>query len=129
MLQQQIQNKRKILEKLFPKKQNPIVLYPRRYSSDEVSSNSSPNSDDENIESNDAAPSVNNSIVIWKEVVDFVPRFKIPKESSSTILADVHRGSTELDVFLKLMPRSLFTFIFQCTNQRLKILAKVKKTK
>ncbi|GFU28635.1 piggyBac transposable element-derived protein 4 [Nephila pilipes] len=43
----------------------------------------------------------------------------IPAESSPSLLFNLNRSATELDVFLKIFPKSLMIWISQCTNQRL----------
>lgn len=71
-----------------------------------------------------------NDKVIWSNVKDdFQPRKYIPPLRDCVILADVNCGSSELQVFLKLFPKSLFMFISQCTNRRLEILESATKKK
>ncbi|XP_018574683.1 piggyBac transposable element-derived protein 4-like [Anoplophora glabripennis] len=66
----------------------------------------------------------------WNKVDEnFVPRFSIPEERVCSILADLNRGSSELHIFMKLFPNSLFHYIAQCTNERLKILEETTKKK
>lgn len=63
----------------------------------------------------------------WKEVSqDFTPRLAIPEKTTCIILSELNRGSSELQVFLKLFPNSLIKYISQCTNERLEILEQEK---
>lgn len=59
--------------------------------------------------------------IVWSPVNenDFSPRKSIPTECAPIILSKLNRGSSELDCFLSLFPRSLFMFMAHCTNQRL----------
>lgn len=79
---------------------------------------------------NGSMSSSSNDNVIWSNVKDnFEPRKSIPPLRECLILADVNRSSSELHVFLKLFPKSLFIFIAQCTNKRLEILESASKKK
>ncbi|GFY52783.1 piggyBac transposable element-derived protein 4 [Trichonephila inaurata madagascariensis] len=49
----------------------------------------------------------------------FQPRMMIPAESSSSLLFDLNHSATELDVFLKLFPKSLMIWISQNTQKKL----------
>lgn len=73
-------------------------------------------SDDEN-DSDVDVPSIE-----WTDVTDeFVPRKSLPVyKETETSIADNTSGT---EIFLQLFPRSLFMFICQCTNERLKILS------
>lgn len=66
---------------------------------------------------------------LWSNINsdNFFPRFVLPDKESPIITADLHRGSTVLDCFLKVFPRSLFIYIAQSTNRRLEILEQNKK--
>ncbi|KAL3286534.1 hypothetical protein HHI36_001039 [Cryptolaemus montrouzieri] len=45
----------------------------------------------------------------WKPVDNnFVPRMKIPNEKPCSVIATLNKTATELDVFFKLFPKSLF---------------------
>ncbi|KAG5870915.1 hypothetical protein JTB14_004137 [Gonioctena quinquepunctata] len=58
-------------------------------------------------------------------VENFQPKYSIPPEESGLVVANISRGATAIQCFLKLFPRSLFMRIASYTNQRLDILAKV----
>ena len=63
------------------------------------------------------------NVFLWStNISNFKPRMNLPSLSDPTILADVNRSSTELEVFFKLFPKSLFEEIANYTNMRLKIL-------
>ncbi|GFS35900.1 piggyBac transposable element-derived protein 4 [Trichonephila inaurata madagascariensis] len=47
----------------------------------------------------------------------FQPRMMISVESSPSLLFKLNRLATELDVFLKLFPKSLMIWISQCTKK------------
>lgn len=101
------------------------------------------NGEESNVSNNDSTPdNTQNHIVpnprspnqITCRVPDnnYFPRKALPPCNNSlpTVLAAVNRkSSSELDVFLKLFPRNLFIFIFQCTNKRLNILNNTKHAK
>lgn len=57
----------------------------------------------------------------------FTPRQTIPSAKSCSILIDVDRSSSPLDIFFKVFPKSLFIWISAKTNERLEILMKQKK--
>lgn len=79
-------------------------------------------------EAEDEDGDANNPGVLWKLASQqFSPRMKIPlyKKPQTTITTDL---SME-EVFLKLFPRSLFIWIADCTNERLKILSEKKDRK
>lgn len=64
------------------------------------------------------------------EDINFVPRKFIPDKCTVGVpLISCNTSSTELDVFLKLMPRSFFIFMAECTNKRLDILRQNTKNK
>ena len=90
-------------------------------SSDEGGTSSDEDLDNTNTDIPVNAPG--KQIILWKDVNDqFIPRMKIPDERNCTILGNLDRGSSELDIFFKLFPKSLFQYIAQCTNERLDIL-------
>ncbi|GLV33179.1 hypothetical protein CBL_10526 [Carabus blaptoides fortunei] len=61
---------------------------------------------------------------------DFRLRFNVTTSRPCAILNEkISRQSDEFEVFLQVFPRSLMTFIAQCTNTRLQILRKSKKKK
>lgn len=63
------------------------------------------------------------SIFNWQTITDnFRSRFKPPEEENGIVLLDVARDSSELDVFLKIFPRSMFIDIADCTNKRIDLL-------
>ncbi|KAL3282726.1 hypothetical protein HHI36_005897, partial [Cryptolaemus montrouzieri] len=66
---------------------------------------------------NDDTEPTNVPIVVlntWKPVGNnFVPRMKISKEKPYSVIATLNRTATELDVFFKLFPKSLFIWIAQ----------------
>ena len=58
--------------------------------------------------------------VQWKNVTNnFVPIFQIPPKEDGTVLCDLSRDATPLQIFRKLVPRSLTNYIAQCTNERI----------
>ncbi|KAG5887663.1 hypothetical protein JTB14_037661 [Gonioctena quinquepunctata] len=59
-------------------------------------------------------------------VENFQPKYSIPPEESGLVVANISRGATAIQCFLKLFPKSLFMQIASYTNQRLDILAKSK---
>jgi hypothetical protein len=66
-----------------------------------------------------------NDVVLWSQVdATFRPRKIIPKMVTPVVLAKLDRSALELDIFEKLFPPSLFVFISQCTNQRIKMIKK-----
>ena len=63
------------------------------------------------------------NIFLWStNISNFKPRMNLPSLSDPMVLADVNRSSTELEVFFKLFPKSLFEEIANYTNMRLEIL-------
>ncbi|GLV45957.1 hypothetical protein CBL_20664 [Carabus blaptoides fortunei] len=87
------------------------------------SEDSSDNSDDESI---DAEPIPMPDVTFWNTVPNsFRPRFNVTTSRPCAILNEkISRKSDEFEVFLQVFPRSLMTFIAQCTNIRLEILRK-----
>lgn len=74
---------------------------------------------DETIE-NESQP---DSGVKWKSVHStFSPRMTIPTYQEPKLF-DCDKDSTITEIFLKLFPKSLFIWIAECTNERLKILS------
>nr|CAH7745803.1 unnamed protein product [Callosobruchus chinensis] len=60
----------------------------------------------------------------------FCPRFGVPPgKDGNILLRNISRSSTELDIFLKLFPRSLFMVIAEHTNERLLVLENEKHEK
>ncbi|KAG5882968.1 hypothetical protein JTB14_037321 [Gonioctena quinquepunctata] len=59
-------------------------------------------------------------------VENFQPKYSIPPEESSLVVANISRGATAIQYFLKLFPKSISMQIASYTNQRLDILAKSK---
>lgn len=95
------------------------------------SSSTSEGSSPDSSEDNDNLAASNMPIVVldqWR-IVDnnFVPRLRIPNEKPTTVLAKLDRSSSELEVFFKLFPKSLFLWIAEKTNERLEILQDKKK--
>ncbi len=91
-------------------------------------SDSSDSEDDNNdSEDEELGPNVNN-LFDWKDATpSFVPRKTIPKYKKPVI--SLTEGCTELDSFLTLFPRSLFIWIAECTNERLKVFEEKTKKK
>ncbi|GFT69023.1 piggyBac transposable element-derived protein 4 [Nephila pilipes] len=56
---------------------------------------------------------------------NFLLRMTIPAESSPSLLFNLNRSATELDVFLKIFPKGLMISISQCTNQRFEKLEQI----
>ena len=76
---------------------------------------------DENLEDDivehEEATNIQLSDIQWGPVdQNFTPRKTIPVERKGLPTVDIDRSSTELDVFLKLFPRSLLIHIADCTN-------------
>lgn len=69
--------------------------------------------------------------IIWNSVPqNYTPRIQLPTARNTEILLNsINSQSTEIDIFLKLFPKSLYMFISQCTNERLTILEKKTKKK
>lgn len=66
------------------------------------------------------------NVVKWMNVSDaFIPRKTIPDYREPNINVDqkFRENYNEMDVFMKLFPRSLILWIVQCTNERLQILS------
>jgi len=89
---------------------------------------------DENEASDAATSNMTQTVpqVIWQPFPNntFVPRKQIPTGNGSAIPhISLDRSCSELDVFLKMFPRSLIIFICQCTNERLTILKEQKRVK
>ncbi|XP_047002606.1 piggyBac transposable element-derived protein 4-like [Schistocerca americana] len=78
-------------------------------------------SDQDNNEVSYVGGSTNN-VVLWSKVdAMFRPRKTMPNMVIPVVLGKLDRSASELDVFEKIFPPSLFIFISQCTNQRLKM--------
>ncbi|XP_035215305.1 piggyBac transposable element-derived protein 2-like, partial [Stegodyphus dumicola] len=75
--------------------------------------------DTASLSSVDEIPSGCKPILWFHADSTFQPRMTIPAESSPSLLFKLNRSATELDVFLKIFPKSLMIWIFQCTNRRL----------
>ncbi|KAG5899910.1 hypothetical protein JTB14_002462 [Gonioctena quinquepunctata] len=74
-----------------------------------------------------ATPKATSEKYKWSVNVEiFQPKYSIPPEESGLVVANISRGATAIQCFLKLFPRSLFMQIASYTNQRLDILAKSK---
>lgn len=73
-------------------------------------------------------PSSSAGKYIWnKNLLTFSPKRNIPIEENPVIIANLNRGSTMLECFYQLFPKSLITQISYYTNLRLDILEKTKK--
>ncbi|XP_037037956.1 piggyBac transposable element-derived protein 4-like [Bradysia coprophila] len=84
------------------------------------SSDSEDSEDDENSDDESPQPLVN-SPIDWKEAdSSFVPRKTIPSYRKPVIC--LKDGCNEIDSFFSIFPKSLFMWIAECTNERLKIL-------
>lgn len=86
---------------------------------------------DEEIEKEDTSVSssddISPGIILdkWRPVqTGFRPRKSVPVEKPCSILANLGRDSSELEVFFKLFPKSLFIWIAEKTNERINILQK-----
>ncbi|XP_068209199.1 piggyBac transposable element-derived protein 4-like [Palaemon carinicauda] len=65
---------------------------------------------------------------VWtKDTTNFVPKHDIPDKHDCIVTMSVTRASSELEIFLRLFPKSLFLQIAHYTNERLDILAEKKK--
>lgn len=65
--------------------------------------------------------------VSWRDPSsNFKPKLTVPNERKGVVTLNVDRGAREIDVFLKLFPRSLFMHIASCTNERIQLLQKQK---
>lgn len=96
------------------------------YESEISDSSDSDDSEDEDSENETPQPSVKGTIE-WKDATStFRPRMNIPSHRTPAIF--LKEGSNEVDSFFSIFPKSLFMWIAQCTNERLKIL-EVKKNK
>lgn len=84
-------------------------------------SESSEEEEEEDGPGEDEPPSPPPQDVTWGPVSSsHKPRKDIPTPVIPVILTNLNRGSSELDCFLKVFPKSLLIFIAQCTNERLK---------
>ena len=63
----------------------------------------------------------------WINVSEFVPRFTPSSMRACTIMSELSRNSSPLEIFSKLFPQSLIIHITHCTNKRLEALARKKK--
>lgn len=69
------------------------------------------------------------NVIIWSTPNElFIPRLKITEDRPTIVLSNLNNESDEMECFLKIFPRSLIMFISQCTNLRLDLLRKKKKT-
>lgn len=83
-----------------------------------------------NNNNNNDSNAMRNLNILWSRKIDnFAPKKQIPSERSSVILCNIDSNSTVLDIVMKLIPKSLFIYIAQCTNQRLYLLQKNNKKK
>lgn len=63
-----------------------------------------------------------NTVNIWTDPqANFIPRKVISIDRKCIMSSKISRYCSELDLFLKLMPISVFKYIAQCTNERLEI--------
>ena len=92
----------------------------------ESDSNWESNPSSESVDRN-ASPEIEN---VWtKPALNFSPRKEIPTRRSVNTTEKVTCMSSVIEIFLKLFPISLFVFIAQCTNARLrKMKTNVKET-
>lgn len=67
------------------------------------------------------------SIVWFNNDGSFTPRCSVFDEKNVT--TSLSRDLSEVEIFLKLFPKSLFLYIAQCTNERLAIFEKTSKKK
>ena len=68
------------------------------------------------------------NVFLWStNISNLKPRMNLPFLSDPTILADVNRSSTELEVFFKLFPKSLFEETANYTNMLTEELIKILK--
>ena len=64
---------------------------------------------------------------VWTEdTTNFMPKHNIPDKQDCIVTMNATRASSELDIFLKLFPKSLFLQIAHYTNERLDIWAEKK---
>lgn len=61
---------------------------------------------------------------IWTVNSNLHPPKEMPPTYIPSVLCNINRGSSELEIFLKLFPRSLLIWISQCTNERISIVKK-----
>ncbi|XP_049957670.1 piggyBac transposable element-derived protein 4-like [Schistocerca serialis cubense] len=81
-------------------------------------------SDQDNNEVSYVGGSTNNVVLSSKVDAMFRPRKAMPNMVIPAVLAKLDRSASELDIFEKIFPPSLFIFISQCTNQRLQMIKK-----
>lgn len=67
-----------------------------------------------------ASASVSPKFQWTREVNNFIPKMEIPPKTKPIVLANITRGSTALDCFLQIFPKSLILQISHYTNMRLK---------
>ncbi|KAK9688344.1 Transposase IS4 [Popillia japonica] len=61
--------------------------------------------------------------VLWKEPhVTLRSRLTAPGERKGVLTLDANRSAREIDIFLKLFPRSLFMHIAACANERIRLI-------
>lgn len=103
------------------------------YSSENENINDAFTSEDEEFndenETENEIPSNNLGIAFdWtRKLENFVPKRSIPQEKETVVLCNITKKSSEMDAVFKLFPKSLWIWIAQSTNQRLKILEKTSK--
>lgn len=69
-------------------------------------------------------------VLLWKEPTkNFKPRMKLPEKTEGVVQLNLTRECSELDVFLKIFPLSVFTHIADCTNKRIQQLRRTKNLK
>ncbi|KAG4072227.1 hypothetical protein HA402_005949 [Bradysia odoriphaga] len=114
------------------KRKLPLINYDERHIGDSTNDfDSSESSTDEEMSDSSSEAEIENdddpngADSFWKSPSQqFSPRMKIPQYKEPETLID--KNLSIEDVFLKLFPRSLFIWIADCTNERLKILSATK---
>ncbi|XP_047111729.1 piggyBac transposable element-derived protein 4-like [Schistocerca piceifrons] len=95
--------------------------------SDDSSASNTSDSDDSDQDNNEVSyvGDSTDNVVLWSKVdAMFRPLKTMPNMVIPAVLAKLDRSASELDVFEKIFSPSLFIFISQCTNQRLKLIKK-----
>ncbi len=86
----------------------------------------------QNLSSSEDSGSDDDDVVTWKDAdpnSSFVPRLQMSSARQPRLRLHLDSSASEVDVFRKFFPRSLLLRIVECTNERIRILNEVRKSK
>ncbi|XP_055909332.1 piggyBac transposable element-derived protein 4-like [Eupeodes corollae] len=87
------------------------------------------NTEDDKDTSSESSENDQNVPTFWSNPEpSFEPRLKVSSYRDSIVNDDFNRVDTSLVIFKEIFPQSLFNYIAQCTNERLQIMQKKKRT-